>query len=214
MPYPPLSETLIHDLNNILASIMGYTELAIEEIPKNNPALPHLFEILKATRQAKDMLNRRRSKRCPERAAGKGPGGLPKVSPLASLPRGQEESILLIDDEESVAYVEQKMLAYLGYKVFLKTSGLEALEAFRAQPQGFDLVIVDQVMPDISGTDLARELMTMRPDIPIILCTGFHEEATPERIKDLGIKDLLFKPIDLPQMAQTVRSVLSAPAQG
>jgi len=89
-----------------------------------------------------------------------------------------------------------------------RTSSLETFEAFRANPDKFDLVITDISMPNMSGDKLAVELIKIRPDIPILLCTGYSENMTDEKIKSLGIKGLLKKPIVIKDLAQKIRDVL------
>jgi CheY-like chemotaxis protein len=122
-------------------------------------------------------------------------------------PTGNER-ILFIDDEDVIADLGRRMLQHLGYGVITRTSSIEALEAFRAQPDNFDLVITDQTMPNMTGEDLAKELMIIRPNIPIILCTGFSEGITEEKVKSGGIRALVMKPIALRDIAQAVRRVL------
>lgn len=123
------------------------------------------------------------------------------------LPRGDEQ-ILLVDDEQVVVNLGRSMLRQLGYSVVGKTSALDALEVFRRNPEAFDLVITDYTMPNLTGTDLAVEILEIRPDIPIILCTGYSEKVTEESARDLGITAFAVKPLDRRQMAQLVRSVL------
>jgi len=123
------------------------------------------------------------------------------------LPSGSER-ILLVDDEESIIVVEKQVLERLGYQVLPCTGSMEALEAFKADPNKFDLVITDMSMPKMSGDKLAIELMRVRPDIPILLCTGFSESMTDEKIKSLGIKGLLMKPIVIKALAQKIRETL------
>jgi len=123
------------------------------------------------------------------------------------IPTGNER-ILLVDDEEPVLWSERKMLEDLGYKVTAKTSGTEALEVFRSQPNTFDLVITDQIMPGMTGSELSRELLRFRGNIPIILCTGFSETIDEERAKALGIREFAMKPFTTGEMAETIRRVL------
>jgi len=118
------------------------------------------------------------------------------------------EKLLLVDDEESIIVVEKQVLERLGYQVTSLTSSIEALEAFRADPDKFDLVITDMSMPKLSGDKLAHELIKMRPDIPVLLCTGFSEAMTDEKIKSMGLKGLLMKPIMMKDLAQKIREVL------
>jgi signal transduction histidine kinase len=117
-------------------------------------------------------------------------------------------SILFIDDEEMLVNMARQMLKKLGYEVVAQTSSLEALKIFQGQPEKFDLVISDQTMPDMTGMELAQELRRLRPDIPIILCTGYSENVSLEKIKAAGINGLLMKPIFLSKLAETIRKVL------
>ncbi len=122
--------------------------------------------------------------------------------------QGGIEQILVVDDEEAIITMEKLMLERLGYQVTSRTSSIDALEAFRANPNKFDLVITDMQMPNMSGEKLAVELTNIRPDIPVLLCTGFSETMSDEEAKSLGIKDFLLKPIVVKDLAQKIRAVL------
>jgi PAS domain S-box-containing protein len=126
---------------------------------------------------------------------------------VESIPTGKER-ILFVDDEASLARLGKQMLERLGYDVTARTSSVEALEAFRAKSDKFDLVITDQTMPNITGMELAEEMMRIRPDIPIILATGFSETISPERAKQLGIREYIMKPVAARELAQVTRQVL------
>jgi CheY-like chemotaxis protein len=123
------------------------------------------------------------------------------------LPKGTER-ILFVDDEKAAVDTIQLMLERLDYKVTARTSSIEALEAFRHNPEAFDLVITDQTMPNMTGKDLAKQLMSIRPDIPIILCTGFSEQIGVRRAKEMGIRAFVMKPIVMRDMANIIREVL------
>ncbi|MDA8133624.1 MAG: PAS domain S-box protein [Desulfobacteraceae bacterium] len=118
------------------------------------------------------------------------------------------ERILLVDDERAIITMEQQMLERLGYRVTARTGSLDALEAFRAGPDRFDLVLTDMAMPNLSGDKLAVELIRIRPDIPILLCTGFSETMTGEKIQSLGIRGLVLKPVIVRDLAKKIRDVL------
>ena len=118
------------------------------------------------------------------------------------------ESILLVDDEEPIVRMERKILERLGYHVTARTSSTDALYAFRADPSGFDLVISDRGMPTLTGDQLAETLISIRPRISIILCTGFCNEKDEQRARAMGIKGFLMKPIATEELAAMVRSVL------
>jgi len=118
------------------------------------------------------------------------------------------ENILFIDDEAPIAKMGSKVLEQLGYSVTTRTSSVEALELFRSKPQTFDLVISDMTMPNMTGDVLAGELMKIRPDIPVVLCTGYSKKISEESAADIGIKALVYKPIVKADLAKMVREVL------
>ena len=124
-----------------------------------------------------------------------------------SIPLGKE-TILFVDDEETIVRLGKELLAPLGYTVEVHTSSPEALNAFRQNPQRYDLVITDQTMPGLTGEALSRELLRIRPELPIILCTGFSHIMTAEKAKTLGIQAYLLKPLAIRDLAPIVRHVL------
>ena len=124
------------------------------------------------------------------------------------LPRGSER-ILLVDDEPAVMEMATRLLERLGYKVTCQTDSVSALEVFRSNPNEFDLVITDYAMPKLTGLDFAREVLRVRPDMPILLCTGFSEKITPDSVKELGM-ELLMKPYGMREISEAVRKILDA----
>ena len=129
------------------------------------------------------------------------------------IPTGNER-ILLVDDEQVILDLGEKTLKQLGYDVVVKNGGVEALTLFRADPDRFDLVITDMTMPKMTGDQLARELMKVRPNIPVILCTGFSSKISREQAKEIGIKAYAMKPLARREMAITVRNVLDGEPSG
>ena len=130
-------------------------------------------------------------------------------SPDAAAPYTMgNERILLVDDEASVVKIEKQMLERLGYRVTVRTGSYDALKAFAATPDSFDLVVTDMSMPNMTGDQLARKLIEIRPDIPVIICTGFSEKMTCEKAETIGVKGFLMKPIVFADLAKTVRKVL------
>ncbi|MBW2109980.1 MAG: response regulator, partial [Deltaproteobacteria bacterium] len=117
------------------------------------------------------------------------------------LPTGSER-ILFIDDEQALVEIGSQMLERLGYEVVSKKSSVQALELFRAEPDKFDLVITDMTMPHMTGDKLAQELMKIRPDIPIILCTGHSRLVSEKKAKEMGIRELVFKPLVMRNLAE------------
>lgn len=122
-------------------------------------------------------------------------------------PQGSER-ILFIDDEKFLAEMGKDMLERLGYDVTIKQRCIEALEAFQNQPDKFDIVITDQTMPGMTGIDLARRMLQIRPDIPIILCTGYSTLVDENIALNQGIKAFAYKPLSMITIAKLIRKVL------
>lgn len=125
----------------------------------------------------------------------------------AILPTGNER-ILFVDDELSVTEVGSTILKRLGYQVTIQTDSVEALALFKAHPYDFDLVISDMTMPDLSGDKLASALVAVRPDIPIIICTGYSKKIADGTFSMAGVRAVAMKPLALKDLAETVRRVL------
>jgi len=119
-----------------------------------------------------------------------------------------DERVLLVDDEPSLTELGQQMLELLGYNVTTRTSSREALELFRSKAHQFDIVITDMTMPEMMGDRLAQELLKIRPDIPIIIYTGFNEKISKNRARDIGIRKFIMKPLVISNLAKAVREVL------
>jgi PAS domain S-box-containing protein len=132
----------------------------------------------------------------------------PTQTELTKPIKGGSEKVLLVDDEQMLASVGQQALQRLGYEVVSRTSPIEALELFKAKPGHFDVVITDQTMPGMTGDALARELMSIRPGIPVIICTGYSQAIDAERAATIGIKAFVMKPILIHELADAVRKAL------
>ncbi len=122
--------------------------------------------------------------------------------------RGGNETVLVVDDEPFIAELSKEVLEELGYHVIMKTSGIEALEAFKADPGKFDLVVADQTMPHMTGVQLTREMKKVRPDFPVILCSGFSDAINEENYKIYGVDAFLMKPILPRELALAIRKML------
>ena len=118
------------------------------------------------------------------------------------------ENILFVDDEAFQADIAKQMLSRLGYRLTTRTSSVEALELFLHSPEKFDLVITDMTMPQMPGDVLARELISIRPDIPIIVCTGYSDRIDSNIAKEIGIRELVMKPVVMKDIAKCIRRVL------
>ena len=130
-----------------------------------------------------------------------------KIDTREPMPTGNER-ILFVDDEAVIANVGKQMLERLGYDVITRTGSIDALEHFRSQPDLFDLVITDVTMPNMTGVELSKEIMSIRPDIPVILSTGFSEKIDEKKALELGVRAFLMKPVVMSEMANTIRKVL------
>jgi PAS domain S-box-containing protein len=130
------------------------------------------------------------------------------VTAPESLPKGKER-ILYVDDEEFLVDLGRQFFELLGYQAVCVTNPIKALEVFCKQPDSFDLVITDMTMPKMTGISLARKIIEIRPNLPIILTTGFsHQLSVENRFSEIGIKAQLMKPLALKDLAATVRKVL------
>ena len=123
------------------------------------------------------------------------------------IPTGTEK-LLLVDDEEALVGMLEELLSSLGYSIVAARSSQEALEIFRENPEEFDMVITDQGMPKMKGTQLAKELRAIRKTVPIILCTGFSESLSKGMAKKLGIRKILMKPVTMREIAASIREIL------
>ena len=116
--------------------------------------------------------------------------------------------VLFVDDEDMLVRTVPRMLERLGYSVTAVPDPREALALFRQRPRDFDLVITDETMPGLSGVKLAREMLTIRPDIPIILSTGYSEAVREEEIRSLGIREFIMKPFSTGEIAEKIQAAL------
>ncbi|MGD9096899.1 MAG: response regulator, partial [Desulfobacterales bacterium] len=123
------------------------------------------------------------------------------------------ERILFVDDEPALIDIGKEILASLGYRVTSCTASDDALSRFKEDPERFDLVITDLTMPKMTGDLLAQELMRIRPDIPVILFTGYSDLVSRERFNQLGIRDCLMKPLTRRDLAASIRRVIDRPPE-
>ncbi len=125
------------------------------------------------------------------------------------MPLGSNETILFVDDESLQTEMAELLLTKLGYNVVTSNDGIKALNIFLHEKDNFDLVITDMMMPKMSGMELAGEIIKIRPDMPIILCSGFNDDIPSNTENYVGIKQFLMKPIGLKELSHTIRKVLS-----
>jgi CheY-like chemotaxis protein len=125
----------------------------------------------------------------------------------ARLPGGTER-VMLIDDEVDIVQVNRQMLERLGYTVTAFTDSAAAVAAFESDPHCVDLLITDMTMPGLTGDHVVQAALTRRPDLPIIMCTGFSEIITKEKALGMGVRKLMMKPLSLGVLARTIRELL------
>jgi len=140
--------------------------------------------------------------------AAEGAGVAPSPSQEQALERGNGETVLLVDDEPMLAALGEEMLAALGYEPVGVTSSAEALRLFKEDPERFDAVLTDEVMPDLAGTALAAAIHSLRPDVPVVLMSGYSDPATTERAQRAGIRDVLRKPLQSADLARALAAAL------
>jgi CheY-like chemotaxis protein len=140
----------------------------------------------------------------------------PAVEAAREPPRGRGETVMIVDDEPMLVALAEEMLAGLGYEPVGFESSSLALQAFRVQPQRFDLVLTDEAMPDLVGTELAGEIRLLRPDVPIILMSGHGGASLANRAAAIGANQVLHKPLQRADLAESLahalHSVGSAPS--
>jgi CheY-like chemotaxis protein len=124
-------------------------------------------------------------------------------------PRGTER-ILLVDDEPALTDLGKQVLEALGYKVQAYGDSRDAWERFADDPDAFDMVITDLTMPGMTGAELAKKILTLRPDIPVILSTGYSDILTEEEAMEMGVREYLLKPVSTGRLAEVVRRVFDA----
>ena len=135
-------------------------------------------------------------------------GDLDEVAPSPPQPAFSGERILFVDDETLQVDLATQMLDRMGYRVTAFSRSTEALAAFRNSPEAFDLVITDMTMPDLTGDRLAGEILAIRPDVPVIICTGYSEQISEERATALGLKGFALKPLIMADLNALIRRTL------
>jgi PAS domain S-box-containing protein len=180
----------MNQFNNILSTLILQTEETMQDLPQGAETRRNLEEILRSSMKAKDLV--------------RDLADLSEVEPVQNL----REHILLVDDESQLCHLEEKLLKRMGYRVSAFTDSLEALKAFQKKPHDFDLVITDSSMSQLPGLDLAKVILRLRPNIPVILATGFGDKDKVALARELGIRECVEKPILSSDLDKTIRRVL------
>jgi len=127
-----------------------------------------------------------------------------RVEAKTDLPTG-DEHILLVDDEPPILKLNTRILESLGYRVTSRSSSVEALQLFKKRFADFDLLLTDMTMPEMTGEQLVQKCLVVYPDLPVVMATGFSERMSEERAREIGIRELLLKPVTKAQMATAIR---------
>jgi len=137
-----------------------------------------------------------------------GEATVPSAEVARDLPRGHGQTVMIVDDEKPLVALAEEMLAELGYEPIGFSSSVAALEAFRAAPQRYDVVLTDETMPELVGIDLAREIRVLRPELPIVLMSGYSGGTLHERARAVGVQEVLRKPLQSTDIAECFGRVL------
>jgi CheY-like chemotaxis protein len=140
-----------------------------------------------------------------------GETGKPFIEAARELPRGSGETVMIVDDESSLVALAEETLAELGYEPVGFESSSAALQALHAEPQRFDLILTDEAMPDLVGTELASEIRRIRPAVPIILMSGHGGPQLAKRAAAIGVNEVLRKPLQRRDLAESLARVLATP---
>jgi signal transduction histidine kinase/ActR/RegA family two-component response regulator len=133
------------------------------------------------------------------------------AEPAGELPRGNGETVMIVDDQRSLVALAEETLAALGYEPAGFDSSVAALQAFRAEPQRFDLILTDETMPDLGGVELAREIRRVRPELPVVLMSGYSGAQLTERARAAGVAEMLRKPLVRRDIAEALARALRLP---
>lgn len=206
--------SLAHALNNVFAVIQLNASMALDSLASGTSPAGELGEIQAAVGRGKKLLGALRSGSESPGEARREEGGrspdsrsCPPAGP--DLDTGVGKRILFIDDERELAQLGQRLLVKKGYQVSFFTDSRVAFEVFAADPQGFDLVVTDQNMPGLNGIELASRILRIRPEIPILLCTGYSTGFSRWNFREHGFSELLVKPYQPAELLSAVRSIVS-----
>lgn len=212
-PGRPVRE-VVHALNNVFAVIQLNASMALENLAAGQAVQEEIKEILDAVLRGRELSKEISAAHQPETDSGQGqeiarpadsaatPGG------ILSRQSGKDRKIMFIDDEVELARLGLRLLMKKGYQVALFTDSREALQVFAADPQGFDLVVTDQNMPGLSGVELAGRILRIRPEIPILLCTGYGSDFSRRNLKERGFCELLVKPYQPTELLSVIGTLL------
>jgi PAS domain S-box-containing protein len=203
---------IAHDFNNILLAISGNTRLAAEDLPATHPAQVSLAEVSKASSRAAGIVN--------QILAFSGNEETPKdvvlftdqaprdTASAAPVLRGEGQSVLYVDDEESLVYLVTRVLERLGYRVTGFTDAGHALAKFRSDPDAYHAVVTDLSMPGMSGVEFAEQVLKLRPELPVVMTSGYVRPKDRELVLKTGVRDLLLKPNTVEELGDVLHRLM------
>jgi PAS domain S-box-containing protein len=203
---------IAHDFNNILLAISGNAKLAADDLPVTHPAQVSLAEVAKASARAAGIINQILAFSGNEETSKdvvlfNDPAAQAAARP-PQMPRGEGQSVLYVDDEESLVYLVTRVLERLGYRVAGYTDPCEALRAFLADPAAYEAVVTDLSMPTMSGIDFAQQVLLARPDLPVVMTSGYVRPKDRELVKQVGVRDLLLKPNTVEELGAVLHRLM------
>lgn len=203
---------IAHDFNNILLAISGNAKLAAEDLPATHPAQVSLAEIAKASARAAGIINQflafSGNEETPKDVVLFHDAAAQHAASAAQMPRGEGQSVLYLDDEESLVYLVTRVLERLGYRVDGYTDPGEALKAFQGNPSAYEAVVTDLSMPIMSGIEFAREVLAARPDLPVVMTSGYVRPKDRELVKGVGVRELLLKPNTVEELGAVLHRLM------
>lgn len=203
---------IAHDFNNILLAISGNAKLAAEDLPVTHPARVSLAEVAKASARAAGIINQilafSGNEETPKDVVLFNDAAAQNAAPASQMSRGEGQSVLYVDDEESLVYLVTRVLERLGYRVIGYTDPCEALQAFQIDPEAYQVVITDLSMPTMSGIDFAREVLIARPNLPVVMTSGYVRPRDRELVKEVGVRELLLKPNTVEELGAVLHRLM------
>ncbi|MBL8265880.1 response regulator [Steroidobacter sp.] len=204
---------IAHDFNNILLAICGNARLAADDLPADHPAQLSLAEVQRASARAAGIINQILAFSGNEEESSKdvvlfqdaAATGRPSA---AQVLRGQGQSVLYLDDEESLVYLVTRVLQRLGYRVAGFTDAHEALAAFRSNPAAYEAVVTDLSMPSMSGIEFASQVLSLRPEVPVVMTSGYVRAKDRESVMKTGVRDLLLKPNTVEELGDVLHRLM------
>lgn len=218
--FRPAARRIAHDLNNTIGTIVGNLELLRMDIPADHPGTESVVELRKATDRVKLLVEQLFNMTGPPPASGSAihpTGGAADAAaasvPASSkpLPRGQGQHILYLDDEEPLVFLATNLFKRLGYRVSGFTDARTACDAFLANPTHYDIIVTDHNLKNDSGVEVATRLLSIRPDIPIVLASGALTDGLADDARRAGIRHVVYKPNTVDALCNSIHQLVSPP---